>query len=229
MQRKPISVLVGLLAAFGLALAVIPPANASDTHALLSGSATAPQAGGPIVQFCTVNTLWGGTTCMNAGGGNHQVGGWVIAYNFNDPNNTFAPVVLRSWCGNTGWVHNGENGQVCPFTVGSGLNARYDGDPIVGLQDYISNNYATIPNFSNGLVTEGHYGDSGYAWVISATNFIVSVGRSNNLYSQTHQTNNPAWLRDWAQRPGSQLQVQSGSGAGDEPWVCYGTGVGDIC
>jgi hypothetical protein len=62
------------------------------------------------------------TACINKNG--TKVIGW---YKDSDQTRTFYGVLLTGWC-NSGCVT-----ETCPFPVGSGLNARYDGDPIFSL------------------------------------------------------------------------------------------------
>jgi hypothetical protein len=92
----------------------------------------AQAAAAPAYQLATddgTNTL-----CMNRAGGGTSNNTPVIAYNCGDNNNDFHTAPLTTACGGGDTVT-----ETCPFTVGSGLNAAFYGDPIVAVFAYNEN------------------------------------------------------------------------------------------
>jgi len=182
----------------------------------------------PQVQVC--QTL--GNDCLNRAGGATSFGTHVIAYTENDNNNDFAfGDENLSYCGGTNWVHNGENGLVCPFTNGSGLNARYDHKFIFRLHAYHEiNTCAVVSNNTFGNVTLNSCGSNGYLWVGSPNgngDYLINVGMSNAQYASTGITNRPFWLF----RVGHAVQlIAKNDNSNDGPilWSCVGHGV-DAC
>lgn len=165
------------------------------------------------------DTGGGGPIYMNRAGGGAVKGTKVVGYGTFDNNDdfTFADE-LSSWCGGTGKVRNGEGGITCPFTVGSGLNSRYDGAELWTLHSYNTGFYAAIPNFSNHLVALGNLGDQGDAWIQNDAGYVVSVGESNWAYANGGGANKPQWL-DTNGNVGAQLLA--GGPANTGTWSCY--------
>jgi hypothetical protein len=127
----------------------------------------------------------------------------------------------------TGVVRNGEGGILCPFRNGSGLNARYDGRPIVGIvRDSDFGRCAVIPGFNSSPgVALGNCGDQGYAWVDTAFNNVVSIGQSNWWWdNHGHPSNVPWWLFDLG--VGNQLIVKNDS---TYTWGCAPPGAKGSC
>jgi hypothetical protein len=162
---------------------------------------------------------------MNRSGGGTANGTNVITYAQNDPHNDFTFAQLFNYvCGKYPYVRNGENGCVGPFTNGSGLNARYDGDPVVEISAYNEGKCVAIPNFDTTLTALEQCGAPGYVFVLSHVNnayYLVSVGESNFVYGQTHRSNAPQWLND--DFP-TAMEV---TGDASTSWGCVGTGLGD--
>jgi hypothetical protein len=150
--------------------------------------------------------------CMNRSGGGTANGTNVINYTQNNANNDFTFLLLSTWCGATGTVHNGENGILCPFPNGSGLYA---------FRAYNENKYVTIPNFTTTQTKLGNYGDQGYAFVRTPQGFVVSIGVSNDRYNSGGGSNHPYWLNQQATI--GPLVVYDRA---DDEWGCVGSGQG---
>ena len=103
----------------------------------------APAHASPTVEVCT--NQGGSSQCMNRKGGIDDPGTPVIGWSAGDDNNGFQFVHLTGMC-NDGYVSaSGE----CPFTPGGGLNAKFNGDPIMEIQD-LSNGSLCVGTTSNG-------------------------------------------------------------------------------
>jgi len=179
----------------------------------------------PRVQVCD---LLGSHDCMNRQHGGVQSGTWVVAYNLNDNNNDFTVADSGgvSWCGGSNWVHNGENGLVCPFSVGSGLNARYDKKAIVQLYNY-TYGWCANANFSDYSINLGACGNNGYLWVDSpdgsSGDWFINVGQSNYAYGNGGPSNQPYWLGTL----GTGLRMVAGTWNNNpSPFGCVGSGEG---
>ena len=137
--------------------------------------------------ICTFGTS--STACLNRKGGGYTSGTNVIGWDKDsDQNENFYGVLLTGWC-SSGYVT-----ETCPFTVGSGLNARYDGDPIFELNT--SNNQCLGADSSWLEAVLGGCLPNGGAIVGSNTNgvFLISVGVSNHFYGTTGSYDAPYWL-----------------------------------
>jgi hypothetical protein len=151
------------------------------------------------------------TACINRNGGGYTSGtegiGW---HKDSDQNENFYGVLLTGWC-NSGYVT-----ETCPFTVGSGLNARYDGDPIFSLDT--SNNQCLGADSSWSEAVLGGCVPDGGAFVGSNANgvFLISVGVSNHWYGVTGSYDTPYWLV-WDGGFGDQLAFV---GAAINSWTC---------
>jgi hypothetical protein len=107
------------------------------------------QAGVPI-QLCTVNGSH--SLCLNRAGGGTGNGAAVIGWSADgDSNNDFEYSFLSSACG-SGRVTIYAGGG-CPFAVGSGLNAEYDGAYIVSLYAYNQNKCVGSSGMGNAVLT----------------------------------------------------------------------------
>lgn len=175
-----IAALVLAALAFGATLATAPSARADAS----------PR------RICTADANdW----CMNRYHGQTSSGTPVISYtdNTNDPNEDFEFLVITNFvCGQYGTVHNGENGCWGPFTVGSGLNQRYDGKNVGEIVSYFTNWCSVIDQH---LATDSlqNCGSVGYVFVDSPVNgadYLVNVAYSNSIYQATQVTNRPYWL-----------------------------------
>jgi hypothetical protein len=165
----------------------------------------------PIAQVCDPND---GPLCMNRAGAGTGNGTNVIMWNVNDNNNDFALVPLSSWCGGTGRVENGENGQVCPFWNGSGLNARYDQDQIYEIESLSTLKCAAISDLvGGGPLNLQPCGATGYAFVQSAAGYLISVGETNFQ----HVNNQPYWIN--AAGKGQGIITSPGA---NNPWEVLG-------
>lgn len=117
----------------------------------------------PQVQLC--NTGNDNNTCMNKQGGGNNDGTHVIEYNVNDPNNTFEFTLETSWC--SGGKVEIYGGGGCPFAVGSGLNSRFDGAPIVTEFNY---------DWPDSCVANGNSG-GGYTYTV-----LQNCGATGDIY-----------------------------------------------
>jgi hypothetical protein len=166
-----------------------PPSEGGDNYAwpqilttYYTGIALSVAAG-----ICSYGTS--STACLNRNGGGYTSGTNVIGWDEDsDQNENFYGVLLTGWC-NSGYVT-----ETCPFTVGSGLNARYDGDPIFELAT--SNNQCVGADSSWLEAVLGGCLPDGGAFVGSNANgvFLISVGVSNHFYGTTGSYDAPYWL-----------------------------------
>src|SRR5215470_4483047 len=161
MRNRIILILAGALVLFGVTI----PLGLSAAAA-------------PTVQICAIA---GSNHCVNRNHGATAFGTHAVSYYRDDANNDFSLATeTLSYCGNTNWVHNGENGLVCPFANGSGLNARYDGKFIMMLHAYHEvNTCAGVTSYLYGTVALEACGSNGYLWVDSpgaSGEYLVNVG-----------------------------------------------------
>lgn len=91
------------------------------------------------------------------------------------------------------------NGGSQPFTVGSGLNARYNGSSYYQLE-WSRNGNGTGVCIAGYSYNADPYNDrcvsSGYStgYVYTSYSDLVSIGASNTLYANTHTQNQPVWM-----------------------------------
>lgn len=157
---------------------------------------------------------------MNRSGGGHVIGTPIGGYGTFDDNDDFTfEWYPTTKCGDN-HVHS-TNGQACPFTNGSGLNARYEGADILAIHEYTWGFYATIPNFSTSKLALGDFGAQGDTFVRNAAGYVVSVGQSNYDYAHGGGANNPQWI-DSTGVSGAQLVAAGPANSG--PWDCSTVG-----
>jgi hypothetical protein len=107
------------------------------------------QAAVPI-QLCTVNNQY--SLCLNRGGGGTGPGTWVVGWSADgNNNNDFEYGFLTGMCGGGRVIVYAGGG--CPFTPGSGLNARFDGAYIVDLYAYNENECVGTTGMGNAILT----------------------------------------------------------------------------
>ena len=160
------------------------------------------------------------TVCMNRNGGGYTSGTKVIGwYKDSDQNENFYGVPLTTWC-SSGYVT-----ETCPFTVGSGLNARYDGDAIVTMNT--SNNQCVGADSTWSEAVLGGCVPDGGAFVESNANggFLISVGVSDHWYGVLGSYDVPYWLV-WDGVLGDQLTFV---GEAINSWTCQPTGNPSMC
>jgi len=185
---------------------------APTTHAAPVQLATAV----PPSQICSSDG------CINRSGGGITKGTQLLAWDVNDSHNGFAFLQKNNFvCGRYASVHNGEQGCVGPFAVGSGLNARYDGDIVYNIHSYDTGFVAAIPSFSSFEVKMGNFGDPGDAWVVANGGYTISVGESNWAYNGGNGANRPYWLTTYSGQH-SKLLALFESGATHLTWFCNG-------
>jgi len=167
----------------------------------LAGVATAVAVTAPAAHavgnsaYCTYPNA---SLCMNRAGGGTGQGTHIIGYpGATDPNAKLDTKYYNNFvCGQYITVHNGENGCVGPFTNGSGLNSRYDGDYVIYLQFYGGSNGCVGQSSEAYAILYTSCVPSGGAFVVSPTNgaYLISVGVSNYWYGQGGGSNRPYWL-----------------------------------
>jgi hypothetical protein len=107
------------------------------------------QAAVPL-QLCTVNGSH--SLCLNRAQGGTSQGTWVIGWSADgDNNNDFEYDFLTGMCGGGRVIIYAGGG--CPFAIGSGLNARYDGAYIVQLRAYNENECVGSTGMGNAILT----------------------------------------------------------------------------
>lgn len=195
LRTKLAAITSAILLTGGIVVAVTTTAEANTTPLICNGAS--PQR------------------CMNRQGGGILDGTHIITWNRDfDNNEDFSSVVIDDGCGAS--VHNGEGGMVCPFTNGSGLNARYDGRPIVQLQRR-GTGFCIVPD---GPVTGAVLGgctDNGRAYVVSAANYAIDVYASNRAYANGFGTNRPMFLNGFDFNS-EQLTYSFTGNAGIDQW-----------
>ena len=215
------------IAAAVVSLATLGAVASSASAQTATTSSLAKRA--PQVQICASQNT---DHCLNRYHGTTGFGTWVVSYHRGDANNDFSFAIENvSWCGNSTWVHNGENGLVCPFTNGSGLNARYDHKFVYFIHAYgETNTCAAVNDFSLTAVNLEPCGSTGYLWVISPNGsqggYLINVGMSNFEYSQGGGSNRPYWLYDLG--IGNRLVVSPSNPDVNTLWGCAGSGI-DEC
>jgi hypothetical protein len=200
-RRRRLTALLGALALISggvtlAATAIATPAKANVGAAIC----TSPSA----------------SACMNRNGGGSANGTKIIEWhNDLDNNEDFIFANLTSWC------NGGHVTPICPFTVGSGLNTRYQGDQIVSI--YSTGTGKCIG--ADGTWTAAILNlclPNGGAFVKSATNgtFLIDVGVSNHFYGLFGTYNQPFWLIA-PDGYGAQLSFANNP---INSWRCYGSG-----
>jgi hypothetical protein len=161
------------------------------------GGAQAAQAT-PLVQTCTTQS--GHQLCFNQKGGLNNYNQPVIGYPPGDDNNAFGFKYMSLMCGGGKVTSN------CPFTVGSDLNDRYEGDYIAAVENQNTAD-TCVGTAGNGAAIEtacpdeyGENGGDGSIFILSPANgnpedqpyYLVSRFWSDINYSDGTK-DAPAW------------------------------------
>lgn len=157
-----------------------------------------------------------GSACMNRNGGGTANGTKVIQWhNDLDNNEDFLYTNLTSWCS------GGHVTSTCPFTVGSGLNSRFEGDQIVSIYSTHAGKCIGADGTWTLAILNGCVPNGG-AFVKSNTNgtFLIDVGVANHFYSVYGTYNQPWWLIA-SGGYGTQLSFANNP---INSWGCYGGG-----
>jgi hypothetical protein len=211
------------------ALAAAAPAHGAATAARaaprpfpkLSAGTGKARSAAVSAAICTYPT---GALCMDRAGEGHSNGTKIIGWppNLNDNAEDLHAALLNTWC-NGGFVT-----QTCPFTVGSGLNARYAtacggaACPILYIySEYFSSECIGADSSWSFAILNGCVPNGG-AFVGSTTNgtFLIDVGVSNHWYGILHTYNQPYWLVSDGTR-GDQLDIVPQA---SNSWGCVGSG-----
>lgn len=174
----------------------VTTSNGTQSHAVT-------QAKAPAARRVLVDSTWcaqsGAGYCLNrsqcaTASGTHVIM-WVLDY---DNCEDFLPIPTVM-CG------EGNVTQTCPFTVGSGLNARYAGSKIWYIKAYNESNEC-LATSSGGLGIlgscpdrNGNGGSNGVIFVQNAAGYMVNRYWSDYNYS-LGEYNAPSWMCS----PGSQ-------------------------
>jgi hypothetical protein len=173
-------VLTSGLIAGGVALAGVSPA-----HALGNGRYNICHDNGNGTQSCLNNTAGYASS-------NNPIQYWAYGTQ-GEPNNDWN-------IGAEGTVVGTNCSSCWPFVTGSGLNAKYNGDPVYEFvwsqnTDYCADalDYYTPSQYGNLLLEE--CGPSSSQWyVYSSSHFLVAVNASNSQYNKYHVYQQPVWL-----------------------------------
>jgi hypothetical protein len=122
------------------------PQRASHVHRLSSGG-TLGAASDQTQDFCS---NLGAGYCMNDWGGNHNQGAPIKMYYGNSTNEQFEVQPLNK-CNSTPIMN--QVTETCPFTLGSGLNAKYAGSLIFQLYYPDANKCIGTSSGGNGILT----------------------------------------------------------------------------
>lgn len=152
-----------------------------------AGTATAAHA---TTYSC--NTTTGQTTIYY--GNDHGWNNWNGSTSPGNPINFYQSLTTNNsqWCAvEVRTVTDGQNGQIWPFTDGSGLNTRYNGDSVWQFewapnQIYCADQDAFYAPYTTGPVELKSciYGsDSNQYFVQSGSDYLVPVGANNAEYA----------------------------------------------
>lgn len=217
MTARALRAKITLLAALALPLAgaaTFMTVSAGPAAAAVRAAESVPEA------YCTYPS---GSLCMNRDGGGTSQGTAIIGWaDDGDGNEYFVSRYDDSGCDGD-IVQDGENGCLWPFSDGSGLNSRYDGDSVVYFQAYSgSSSVGCVGETSEAYATlfSGCLPD-GAAMVLSDTNgaFLIDVQVSDYWYGQGDGSDKPYWLV--AGSEGQQLYFTQSA---NNSWGCVGSG-----
>lgn len=183
-----------------------------------TAAVTAPAAHAANTVICD----HGPGLCMDRQGNGTTIGTPIIGWakNFGDGAQHFTAPSVGAWvCGLYSTVHNGENGCTGPFTVGSGLNARYDGKPIVQFRSYGAVDGCVTPQSLNDGAMLNVCNANGMAWVANNA-YAINVWASNTYYSQFHVANTP-WFLNGVPGQGNRLPVTTTGSANIDQWYSF--------
>jgi hypothetical protein len=142
---------------------------------------------------CDIN--YTSASCLNRSGGGTGNGTRIIAWTRDwDNNENFTMATLPNYCG------GGKVTSSCPFTVGSGLNTRYQGDRIMNILDYSDQTKCAIAQNPNSVVL-GACNANGAIFVQNTPNgkgiidYVENVYWSNQNYA-SGQYDTPGFLCD---------------------------------
>ena len=172
-----------------------------------------------------VNTIvcdHGPHLCVDRQGSGTTIGTPIIGWgpNFGDGAQHFTTPSVGAWvCGQYSTVHNGENGCVGPFTNGSGLNARYDGRPVVQVRSYGAVDGCVVPQSLNDGAMLNVCNANGMAWVANNA-YLINVWASNTYYQQFGAYNTP-WFLNGVPGQGNRLPVTTSGQANIDQWYFY--------
>jgi hypothetical protein len=129
--------------------------------------------------------------CLNRMRGGTGNGTPIIAYTRDfDNNENFRFAYLTNYCG------SGHVTSTCPFAVGSGLNTRYQGNPILAFLDNSDQTKCVTAQNPSAIVLEP-CGATGYVFVRNTVKgsigHVENVHWSNQNYSAGHY-NSPSWM-----------------------------------
>jgi hypothetical protein len=204
--------------------------HVSRTRSVSPTESATRSAGGPLasasassvppVQVCDLQQYIGNTWCVNREGGGTGNGTDIISWYMDDPNNDFTTA-------NTNWCNQGRVTTTCPFTVGSGLNNRYAGDPIITVEDYDNGKVVAAPganagNFNLFLESNGSIGDID---ILTAYQDFVNLAASNYNYTHGGGYNRPAW---WTETPGRPIAITFAQSLATA-WGCEGPESFKLC
>jgi hypothetical protein len=197
-MRKPLIMLSLIILGTGLSLSTAIPA-----HAVL------------ITNICTKVTYSGNHQCLNMWNNGIPASGAAIKYYHHgtgNPENKWAPADDGAVVG----VNCGQPGQrICwPFTTGSGMNARYNGDNVYVYE------YGPDPSYcmDQGLYSSSSHSGKMILWecnnratqqfVWTPSDYNVDVNATNAQWAHDGNQNNiPVWTSN-APNPGDGVPVQ---------------------
>ena len=179
--RKAIFTGTILVAAIGAALAIgIPAASAAPSF---------PS------NVCIPSSSGNATQCWNDWHGNLIQGSPAVRFYHYGNSGGYNAIDIT----NLGTINT--NGGWQPFTIGSELNSRYNGDMVLKFawwrngkaSDTCIAGYGANQNSVNATCNPTSGAD--VLWfVYTSYSDLVSVGASNGLYSVTHTVNQPVWM-----------------------------------
>lgn len=164
--------------------------------ALLIPSSANAKVLSPTFEICDNNGT--SSLCLNDKGGNPLIGNPVIAWSAGDDNNDYQNFPLTKACG-FGFVTTN-----CPFNIGSGLNLRYQGQPIEELLGGNQTQGLCVGINADGGFTQdticpindGSQGGFGTVWVVPDINNpnLAPYGVINVAWTNSAFANSEAWM-----------------------------------
>ena len=194
-QAKSTALIAGVVMAISIPLtsaaqASTSPATASGAAQRVHRSPTRASSTSPL-NACVLPEK---SQCMNDWLGNlTQFAQAVRFYHYGNSGGN-----NRIYATNIGTIHGcGTSGGFQPFADGSGLNCRYNGQPVYQFQ-WGKNGPSGVciagDNNMQYAFNEGCNEGPATWFVISSENFLVGVGASNVLYDEEDEADVPVWL-----------------------------------
>jgi hypothetical protein len=213
MKRRALLIvaIVGML--FASSLGAISGQAKAVADQAKTQSSVSPAA--PAFEVCTYQGS--SSLCLNRYQGGTDAGTNVIGYNAGSDDNGFIIVSISDMC-RSGHVSDAID---CPFTLGRGLNVRYNGDSIVEIQTLglssplcVGDSGSTSGSAALGLCpdNDGNGGSNGTIFVLSESDPSFVVNRYWSDATNGGNGYNPQWMCIYGLREPVFLNGPTGEG-----------------